>query len=145
MKPASNECGACHKLAPSGPPAHVDFDPKQATLMGITDGNVLSKWRSRYSSGTFRHEGGMHPDQGCSTCHKASAINALDVTTLKIPITACDLCHIAETADEGAALNFETEKRRADPTFQCTKCHIAFGKEPIPTSHMNAIPKAKAK
>lgn len=144
MKPASNECAACHKLQPSVQLAHVDFDPKLAATMGITDGNILTKWRSRYSSGTFRHEGGMHPDQSCATCHKPSAINTLDVTTLKVPITACDTCHIGESAAEGA-LNFEIEKRKADTSFQCIKCHISLGKEPIPESHLKALPTARTK
>jgi hypothetical protein len=144
VKPASNECATCHKLAPPELTAHVDFDPKLAATMGITDGNILTKWRRRLSAGTFRHEGGGHPDQSCVACHKVSAINTLDVKTLKVPVTACDVCHIGESADEGA-LNFEIEKRKADPAFQCTKCHLSFGKEPIPESHLNALPKPKTK
>jgi hypothetical protein len=144
IKPASIDCASCHKLQPSGQSAHVDFDPKLAATIAITDRNLLMKWRRRYSSGTFRHEGGLHPDQGCLTCHKVSAMNTLDVKTLKVPVTSCDVCHIGETADEGA-LNFEIEKRKADPAFQCTKCHLNFGKEPIPESHLKAMPKAKAK
>jgi hypothetical protein len=144
MKPASIDCAACHKLQPPGQSPRFDFDPKLAAMMGITDGNILTKWRRRSSSGTFRHEGGLHPDQECVTCHKVSAMNTLDVKTLKVPVTACDVCHIGESADE-AALNFEIEKRKADPAFQCTKCHLNFGKEPIPESHLKAMPKAKAK
>jgi hypothetical protein len=71
-------------------------------------------------------------------------MNTLDARTLKVPVTACDTCHIGESADEGA-LNFEIEKRKAEPAFQCTKCHLAFGKEPIPESHLKALPKAKTK
>lgn len=144
VKPTSNECAACHKLAPAGQTERVDFDPKLAGVMGVTDGNILMKWRRRVSSGTFRHEGGIHPDQSCATCHKVSTINMLDVKTLKVPVTACDVCHIGESADEGV-LNSEIEKRKASPSFQCTKCHISFGKEPIPESHLKALPKAKTK
>lgn len=144
IKPASNECAVCHKLQPTGQLAHVDFDPKFAAQIGITDGFILTKWRRRSSSGTFRHEGGLHPDQGCVTCHKVSAMNTVDVKTLKVPVNACDVCHIGETVDDGA-LNFEIEKRKADPAFRCTKCHLDFGKEPIPESHLKAMPKAKTK
>src|ERR1043165_629181 len=61
IKPASNECATCHKLAPIEQLSRADFDPKLAAAMGITDGNILTKWRRRLSSGTFRHEGGGHP------------------------------------------------------------------------------------
>lgn len=144
IKPASNECATCHKLAPPELTAHVDFDPQLVSVMGITDGTVLSKWRRRMSAGTFRHEGGAHPDQACVTCHKVSGMDTLNAKALKVPVTSCDVCHIGESADEGA-LNFEIEKRRADPSFQCTKCHTSFGKEPIPESHLNALPKPKPK
>jgi hypothetical protein len=144
VKPASNECATCHKLAPPELTARVDFEPKLAGAMGITDGNILMRWRRRLSSGTFRHEGGGHPDQSCVACHKVTGMSTLDVKALKVPVTACDVCHIGESADEGA-LNFEIEKRKADPTFQCTKCHLSFGKEPIPESHLNALPKPRKK
>lgn len=144
VKPASNECATCHKLAPPELTARVDFDPKLAGVMGITDGNILIRWRRRTSSGTFRHEGGAHPDTSCVACHNVAAMNTLDLKTLKVPVTACDSCHIGESADE-AALNFEIEKRKADPAFQCVKCHVQFGKEPIPASHLNALPKPKTK
>jgi hypothetical protein len=144
MKPSSNECAACHKLASSDQLAHVDFDPKLAATIAITDGTILSKWRRRSSSGTFRHEGENHQDQSCVNCHKVSAMNTLDVKTLKVPVTACDVCHIGDSADEGV-LNAEIEKRKANPSFRCTKCHITFGIEPIPESHLKALPKAKTK
>ena len=143
VKPTSNECAACHKLAPSTQ-LRRDFDPKLAATMGITDGNVLIAWRRRLSSGTYRHEGGIHPDQSCATCHKVSTLNMLDEKTLNVPLSACDVCHIGESADE-AVLNFEIEKRKANASFRCTKCHITFGTEPIPQSHLNALPKPKTK
>ena len=144
LKPASNECAGCHKLQQPAQSVHFDFEPKFAAAVGITDGNILNSWRRRHSSGTFRHENEMHQDQSCAACHKVSAMNTLDLTTLKVPVIACDTCHIGETADEGA-LNFEIEKKRADPAFRCAKCHIAFGKEPIPESHLKALPKPKEK
>lgn len=142
VKPTSNECAACHKLQQPPQPVHVDFEPKLVVAMAVTDGNILSSWRRRHSSGTFRHENEMHQDQSCTACHKVSVMNTLDAATLKVPIAACDTCHIGESADEGA-LNFEIEKRNAEPTFQCAKCHIAFGNAPIPESHLKALPKPR--
>jgi hypothetical protein len=68
-------------------------------------------------------------------------INTLDEKTKKVKILTCGGagCHITATADEGGILNYLIEQRKTNPAFQCTKCHIVFGKEPIPQSHLDAL------
>ena len=147
IAPAPTDCNACHKLA-SPQSLKADFDPKLATTMGITDATILSKWSRRISAGAFRHEGGEHPDLNCMGCHNVPTMNTLDAKTLKVPVRSCggaDGCHITATTDDGGALNFEIDQKKKDPTFVCTKCHIAFGKEGIPEDHPKAIPTPKPK
>ena len=48
-------------------------------------------------------------------------------------------CHVTPTTDDGGALNFEIDQRKAKATFQCIKCHINEGKKPVPESHSKAI------
>jgi hypothetical protein len=72
-------------------------------------------------------------------------MNTVDPQTLKVPVRACggaDGCHVTATSDEGGALNFEIDQKKKDPNFVCTKCHIVFGKQSVPVSHLGAIPKA---
>jgi hypothetical protein len=45
--------------------------------------------------------------------------------------------------DDGGALNYVVEKRKKEATFQCVKCHVAYGKRPIPESHIKALEAAK--
>jgi len=40
-------------------------------------------------------------------------------------------------------VNAEADQKKADPKFTCTKCHMTFGKQPIPASHLKAIADAK--
>jgi hypothetical protein len=111
--------------------------------MGITDNLLLMKWRRRESSGAFRHEGGMHPDVSCTVCHKVETMNTLDAQTLRVSVLSCGGgdtgCHITPTADDGGALNIAIDQRKATPTFECSKCHVVFGKLPVPESHLNAV------
>jgi nitrate/TMAO reductase-like tetraheme cytochrome c subunit len=81
----------------------------------------------------------------CSVCHKIDAMNTLDPKTMKVTLASCADCHVTATADDGGALNVEIDKRKANPSFQCSKCHVTYGKAPIPLSHANAIPAVKAK
>lgn len=142
IAPAPTECNVCHKLA-SAQTLKVDFDPRLATTMGITDATILSKWSRRISAGAFRHEGGEHPDLNCMNCHTVPTMNTLDAKTLKVPVRSCggaDGCHVTATTDDGGALNFEIDQKKKDATFVCTKCHITFGREGIPDDHPKAIP-----
>jgi hypothetical protein len=135
--PAPQTCAACHKPAQRLP--KTDFDAKVAASMGSLDKITLNLWRRRDSSATFRHEFSSHADLECATCHNVAAMNTTDFSTKKVPVTSCNTCHITETSDDGGALNFEIDSRKADANFQCTKCHIAFGKMPVPDSHYKAI------
>ena len=140
LAPAPNDCAACHKLAPSQPP---DFDSRLAASMNVADGTALRRWRTRYSSGTFPHDGGGHADLACTTCHDAAKMNTLDPKSTSVPLETCAACHITATADEGGALNVEADKRKADAAFQCTKCHVVYGRAPVPESHTKALAAAK--
>ena len=142
MAPAPNDCNACHKLAPAAD-RPADFDPRLAAEMKVTDGLVMRRWRTRYSSGTFPHEGGAHADLACTTCHDAAKMNTLDPKTTRVSLDACSTCHVTATADEGGALNVEADKKKAGAAFQCTKCHVVYGREPIPESHTKALAAAK--
>ena len=139
--PAPNDCAACHHLAPASPP-RTDFNPKVAAAMSVTDPVLLQKWRRR-TSGTFRHEWVMHADLSCNACHNVSALNTLDETTKKVPVLSCggagSGCHVTPTSDDGGALNLALDERKTKPAFQCAKCHLTLGKEPVPRSHLEAV------
>ena len=107
--------------------------------MNVADGTVMRRWRTRYSSGTYPHEGGAHADLACTTCHDAAKVNTLDAAGARVSLDSCAACHVTATADEGGALNVEAEKRKADAAFQCTKCHVTYGREPLPDSHARAL------
>ena len=143
LAPEPKDCSLCHKLLPGEPNVKVDFEPKRAIEMGITDKMILARWSRRISAGAFRHEGGEHPDLNCMNCHNVAASNTLDLKTLKVPVRSCggsDGCHITAHTDDGGALNFEIEQKKKDPAFVCTKCHITFGRETVPENHLQAIP-----
>lgn len=135
--PAPTNCATCHKLAEKAPLA--DFDAKLAATMGDLDKITLAAWRKRDSSGVFRHEFSSHAELECANCHNAAAIKQGDSLTKKVPITSCNMCHITETSDDGGILNFEIDARKKDAAFQCVKCHITFGKMPVPQSHIKAV------
>jgi hypothetical protein len=117
----------------------ADFDPKVASQMGISDKIMLTQWRRRDSSATFRHEWSMHADLECATCHEVNKINTLDAKTKKVPVSACATCHATPTVADGGALNFEIDSRKKNPAYQCVKCHITYGKMQIPESHLRAL------
>ena len=150
VAPEPKDCNVCHKLITTDNKLAVDFDDKLAVDIGIADKLMLSRWSRRISSGAFRHEGGEHPDLSCLTCHNAANpnFNTVDPKTLKVPVKSCggaDGCHITATVDDGGILNFELDQRKKNPKFVCTKCHVTFGKEPIPETHSGAIPASKPK
>ena len=135
--PAPTDCATCHK--PGGREAKTDFDARVAAPMKIDDRVMLLAWRRRDSSATFRHEFSSHAEMECATCHNAAAMNTLDAATKKVAVTSCNMCHITATTDDGGVLNYETDARKKDPKFQCVKCHVAYGKLPVPPSHTKAI------
>lgn len=146
--PEPKNCETCHKLAHVAPPK-TDFDPKLATSMGA-DALMLARFGRRQSAGAFRHEGGMHPDLSCMDCHNVSAAtySTVDPKTMRVAVKSCggaDGCHITQTLDDGGALNYEVDSRKKNPNFVCTKCHVTFGKEPLPDNHAQAIPTPKPK
>jgi formate-dependent nitrite reductase cytochrome c552 subunit len=148
IAPEPKNCEICHKLQPPRP-AKVDFDPALAATMGA-DNFMIARWSRRMSSGAFRHEGGEHPDLNCLNCHKVDTANfsTVDPATMKVAVQSCggaDGCHITTTTDDGGILNFEIDSKKKDPSFVCTKCHVTFGKGPIPESHPRAIPTPKPK
>ena len=137
ITPAPTDCATCHKL--KQPLAPADFDAGLATRIGVKDRVTLDAWRRRDSSGTFRHEFASHADLSCDTCHSVQAMDTLDAKTKRVSIASCSMCHVTATADDGGALNVEAQSRKTNPAFQCTKCHVVFGKQPIPQSHLKAI------
>jgi len=66
-------------------------------------------------------------------------MNTADPATKKVPIASCAMCHVSATLADGGALNYEADKRQKDAKFQCVKCHIVFGKQPMPPSHVEAL------
>ena len=147
IAPAPKDCNACHKLF-SQPVTKTDFDPALPARMEISDPFILRKWPKRDLSAAFRHEGGAHPDLNCTGCHNPATMNLLEPKTMKVPVKACggaDGCHITATTDDGGILNFEVDQRKTKPAFQCTKCHLKYGSEPIPESHIAALAALKKK
>jgi hypothetical protein len=147
IEPGPAKCDVCHKLLPAQK-VTADFDPKLAATMGITDGRILGRWQRRESAGTFTHDGGAHPALSCTTCHNIPTMTTTDPKSLKVAVKSCggaEGCHVTPTSDDGGALNFEIDQRKAKADFQCTKCHLVFGSQPLPPSHAEAIPKPVAK
>jgi len=149
MKPGPTDCATCHRLPIVGTQtAPKDFDAKLAARVGVTDLVLLSKWRRRDSSATFRHEGGMHPELACATCHKVAQMDTTDERSTRVHVMSCGGgeggCHITPTSDDGGIFNFEMDKRRETPGFECTKCHLTYGRLPAPASHAEATRKPKA-
>lgn len=141
--PAPNTCSACHKLKTPSLPA--DFDAKLAASMGVDDKLTLDTWRRRESAGKFRHEWFSHAELSCSTCHNVATIKTNDPATRRVSVSACATCHATATSDDGGALNYEVDSRKANAAFQCMKCHVTFGKLAIPGSHLDALAKAAEK
>ena len=144
IAPVSSDCQACHKLPNVAVKINSDFDPDLSKTMGISDRVILKAWQKRISAGAYRHEGGMHPDLACTDCHVPARMNTADPQTLKVPVRSCggaEGCHVTATSDEGGALNYEIDQKKANASFVCTKCHIVFGKQSVPASHLGVIPK----
>lgn len=143
IAPTQKDCAACHSLKQPGPAA--DFEAAAAVRMAVSEKKTLDLWSRRISAGTFRHEWFSHAELSCSTCHDAAKMNTLDPATRKVAISACATCHATASLDDGGAINFEAAERKKSASFQCTKCHVVFGKKPVPRSHIDAIAAAGGK
>lgn len=144
-RPLASDCAGCHKLLPTGvaarPTVAKDADMQIAAKAGITDPFIIRKLLRR-DSATFPHDDDNHKKIGCTSCHiNISAISLLDERTIKVPILTCggSGCHINQRPKK--ILNEEVEKRQADANFQCAKCHVNYGRQPIPKSHSDAVSK----
>lgn len=145
IAPVSSDCQTCHKLPASPAQINTDFDPRLPATMGIKDRVMLNAWQERISAGAYRHEGGAHPDLACTDCHAPARMNTVDVQTLRVPVSSCggaEGCHATATLDEGGILNYEIDQKKKNPSFVCTKCHITFGKQGVPASHVSLISKS---
>jgi hypothetical protein len=141
LAPLPSSCDACHKF-PSAEAKTADADARAATKMGLSGSGVLRAWSRRYSSATFRHE--VHSELECTKCHDAAKINTTDSLGAKVSVQSCggaEGCHVTATVDEGGILNYEIDERKKKSDFQCTKCHLRFGSQQIPASHLQAIKK----
>jgi hypothetical protein len=146
ITPVSSDCQVCHKPANLTVKINSDFDAGIAATMGVNDRVILSAWQKRDSAGAFRHEGGAHPDLACTDCHVPAQMNTVDPQTLKVPVRSCggaEGCHVTATLDEGGILNYEIDQKKKSSSFVCTKCHVTFGKQGVPASHISVIPKAR--
>ena len=144
IAPDPSDCATCHKLAGAAPAPLRDFDPKLAQTMGVNDWLMLRKW-SRRSAGRYQHDFEVHRELSCTDCHNPAVMNTLDEKTF-VTVKSCGGsggCHI-ETNTEGI-LNYEIEQKRKNASFQCAKCHIFLGKNPVPQNHLEAIPKPASK
>jgi hypothetical protein len=123
-----------------------DFDRTAPSVAAVADPLTRFMWSHRGSAVLFRHEGGLHGDLACTACHDVAAMKTDDASTQRVPVKSCggdSGCHITATSDEGGALTFEAEQRKADPAFVCTKCHLAYGRAALPAAHAAAIAAAK--
>jgi hypothetical protein len=139
LEPLPTNCDACHKMRTET--MQHDYDPKLAATMGITDRLMLIKW-SRRSASRFRHEHEVHKELDCETCHTPATMNLLNEKSL-VSVKSCggegSGCHVESNTD--GILNFEIAQKQKKPDFQCTKCHLNLGKQPIPADHLEALPK----
>jgi hypothetical protein len=142
IPPLPPDCNACHKLAVTQSPGKADFDPKLAETMAVKNSVISILWSGRTSSGSFRHEGGEHPNISCLKCHNVPTMNLSERKSLIVSVGSCggaEGCHVTATTDDGGILNYEIDQRKAKAGFVCTKCHITFGREALPETHIKAL------
>jgi hypothetical protein len=137
MSPAPADCAACHKPRETGP--NPDVSDQVIAKMKISGKVVRETWLARTSVGAFRHELEMHRDMECSTCHAVSGIDTVKRSDRRVSISSCVMCHVTATAAEGGLLNVELERREKNARFECNKCHVVYGKMPVPASHIKAV------
>jgi hypothetical protein len=121
LKPASDDCGGCHKPA--------------ATFISIN-------WPPRKSA-MFSHEGGKENHvQECTTCHinitRASTLRGL---TPDVPVTTCATCHKDNKKTTYPKItSIEDELTQFKRTSNCAYCHTQdVGKKKPPASHEAAV------
>jgi len=139
LPPLPSNCNACHKL---GVPVakNTDADPAVALTMKLSGTMNLRAWIRRDSAATFRHE--IHSDLECTKCHAIAKLNTLDTSAVKVSVQSCggtEGCHITASSADGGILNYELDQRKARADFQCTKCHVRYGTQPIPLSHTQVL------
>ena len=118
LKPASDDCSGCHKLA-------------AAALAPLN-------WPKRISA-KFAHEGGKGEHvMECTTCH----INITRAATLRgltpdVPVAACTTCHKdSKKTTYPKAVTIEEEFAQNKKSGECTYCHTSdVGKKKPPPSH----------
>jgi len=119
QKPASDDCGGCHKLS-------------DVALVPVG-------WPTRKSA-KFNHEGGKeHHLEECTNCH----INITRSSTLRgltpdVPIAACtSKCHKdSNKITYSKVTTIEDELAQFKKTGSCTYCHTSdVGKKKPPASH----------
>jgi hypothetical protein len=144
LPPAPTDCSSCHQFREKSPP--MDLDVSLLKKMGIEDRVTILTWRRRVSSAKFQHEFFAHSEISCNTCHNTNGMNTATAAGRKVRIMSCGGegvgCHITPTLDDGGILNFEIEERRANGAFECTKCHVGFGRQTVPQSHVDALKSA---
>ena len=121
LKPASDDCGGCHKPA--------------ATFIGIDS--------PPRKSAMFSHEGGKGEHvMECTTCHinitRASTLQGL---TPDVPITACATCHKdSKKTTYPKITTIEEELAQFKKTSSCLYCHTPYiGKKKPPATPEAAV------
>lgn len=139
IEPAPSNCATCH--VPREKNFIGDATPEIIKLIGLDRKVPNAIWAKRGSSATFRHEFFAHVDISCNTCHNTEALDTSTSKGRKVGIENCSGCHITATTDDGGILNFEIDERKKDSAFSCIKCHVGFGSQAIPATHVEAIRK----
>jgi hypothetical protein len=141
VPPLPSNCSVCHKLS-ALVARTTDSDPAAAKSMNLSGLTAQRAWTRRDSAATFRHE--VHADLECSKCHTIAKLNTADPAATKVPVQSCggaEGCHITATVDDGGILNYEIDQRKTKPNFECAKCHLRYGTQPIPANHLQALKK----
>ncbi len=137
IDPSPADCAACHKLRREG--LEPDVTGSFLKRARLDDRAMIDVWRARRSAGAFRHYLEMHRDMECSACHAVAKIDTLGRDRRRISIEQCAVCHATAKTSEGGMLNLEIDRRTKDPRAECVKCHLAYGRSPIPESHLKAV------
>jgi hypothetical protein len=121
LKPASDDCGGCHKASVAF--IGIDLPPRKSAM--------------------FSHEGGKENHvQECTTCH----INITRASTLRglapdVPVTTCGTCHKDNKKITYSKItSIEDELTQFKKTGNCAYCHTSdVGKKKPPANHEAAV------